>query len=108
MNKEYNLDNLGKDFEALKKSVRELPGAREYLDSFSVKIGNLVLARRIQLRISQTKLAEMANTTQARISKIEAGQNVNTEVLNQVFQALKLNNVHLIYSDEEQSATAEC
>lgn len=108
MNKEYNLDSLGKDFEALKKSAREIPEVQEYLDSFSVTIGNLVLARRIQLRLSQTKLAEMANTTQARISKIEAGQNVNTDVLNQVFKALKLNNVHLVYSDEEESATAEC
>ncbi|WP_052452937.1 helix-turn-helix domain-containing protein [Paenibacillus polymyxa] len=93
---------LGSDFENLKQAAREIPEVAEYLDSFSVTIGDMVLARRIQLGYTQSLLANLAQTTQARISQIESGNgNVTSDILNRVFKALKLASLNPTFRDEE-------
>ncbi|WP_342437954.1 helix-turn-helix domain-containing protein [Paenibacillus sp. FSL L8-0436] len=83
--------HLGQDFEELLAEAREIPEVREYLDSFSVIIGDMVYARRMQLNLSQQELANRAETTQKRISLIEAAKgNVGQDVLDRVFRELKL------------------
>lgn len=92
----------GSDFANLKQEAREIPEVAEYLDSFSVTIGNMVLARRLQLGYTQALLAELADTTQARISQIESGNgNVTSTVLNKVFKALKITSLNPTFQDEE-------
>ncbi|MBT2293119.1 helix-turn-helix domain-containing protein [Paenibacillus albidus] len=82
---------LGQDFEELLAEAREIPEVREYLDSFSVIVGDMVYARRMQLNLSQQELANRAETTQKRISLIEAAKgNVGQDVLDRVFRELKL------------------
>jgi len=96
---------LGSDFASLKQAAREIPEVAEYLDSFSVTVGNMVLARRLQLGYSQSILAKIAETTQARISQIESGNgNVTSDILNRVFKALKLASLNPTYRDEEAVA----
>lgn len=63
----------GQDFSELIEEAHEIPEVNHYLNSFSVLIGDLVLARRIQLAWSQTTLAKKAGTIQSRISQIESG-----------------------------------
>lgn len=41
--------HLRRDFEDLKAEVRELPGATEYLDGPEVAVGQMVLARQLEL-----------------------------------------------------------
>jgi predicted transcriptional regulator len=97
---------LGQSFKELKQKAREIPEVKEYLDSYSVVIGNIVFARRIQLGYTQTKLAEIAKTTQRRISEIESGQgNVTMDVMDRVFRCLKL--VRLDPTFDEQAAALE-
>ncbi|WP_103110927.1 helix-turn-helix domain-containing protein [Brevibacillus reuszeri] len=96
---------LGQSFKELKKSARDIPEVREYLDSFSVAVGNLIFARRRKLGISQAELARLAGTTQAKISNIEAAkQNVTIDTLNAVFSALGLTQLIPVFNDE-QAAT---
>ncbi|MEN1990845.1 helix-turn-helix domain-containing protein [Paenibacillus hubeiensis] len=94
----------GDDFKDFMKAVCDIPEVREYLHSFSAQIANLVYARRLQLGYTQTKLAELANTTQARISSIEAGKSVSTETLDAVFQVLGLIDLNPRFGNEEAAA----
>lgn len=97
---------LGQDFDELKQSAREIPEVAEYLDSFSVAIGNLVFARRMQLGLSQMELARLARTTQATISRIESGdEGVKTGTLNSLFRALRLVRIDPIYTEDAVSSS---
>lgn len=89
------------DFTELEEKALEIPEVKEYLESFSVVIGDLVLARRLQLGYTQSELAKLAGTTQARISLIEAGdEGVTLKTLDRVFKALKLTNIVPKFSEE--------
>ncbi|MFB5761553.1 helix-turn-helix domain-containing protein [Paenibacillus medicaginis] len=91
----------GQDFEDFMKEARQDPEISAYLDSFSVAVGNAVLARRTALGWTQRKLAEQAGTTQARISQIEAGfEGVKMETLNKVFKALGLKQLTSLFTEE--------
>lgn len=82
---------LGQDFNDFMEASKQLPEVREYLNSFPVIIGDLVLARRLQLGWTQQELAGKAGTIQARISKIEAGDDgVKLGTIGKVFHALGL------------------
>lgn len=99
------MKKLGQDFEELMQEARSIPEVREYLDSFSVVIGNIVHFRRIQLNLSQAELAKLANTTQKRISLIEVAKgNVTQDVIDRVFRVLKITSLEAKFSDEEAAA----
>jgi ribosome-binding protein aMBF1 (putative translation factor) len=92
---------LGQDFANFKETVRQIPEVADYLNSFSVVIGNLVFARRMQLGLSQQELAAQAETTQATISRVEAGDDgVKSGTLNRIFKELKLADINPIYSED--------
>ncbi|MEB8638242.1 helix-turn-helix domain-containing protein [Bacillus cereus] len=96
---------LGKSFQELKQRARSIPEVKEYLNSYSVVIGNIVFARRMQLGYTQQQLAEFAGTKQGRISEIESGEgNVTMDVMNRVFKALGLQRLDPFFEDE-QAAT---
>lgn len=97
---------LGQNYKDFMKKAREIPEVQDYLESFSVSIGNMVFARRMQLNLTQQQLADLAGTTQKRISLIEsASGNVEQKTLDNVFRALKLKS--LSASFEEMSATVQ-
>lgn len=94
----------GDDFKEFKQSARIIPDVAEYLDSFSVAVGNLVFSRRLQMGLSQQELADRTDgVTQATISRIEAGGDVKTKTLDKVFKVLKLTRIQPFY--EEDAAT---
>ncbi|EST55750.1 DNA-binding protein [Brevibacillus panacihumi W25] len=95
---------LGQDFQALKASAREIPGVREYLHSFPAIIADLVMSRRIQMRLTQEELAKLAGSTQATISRIESGdEGVKSGTLTNVFKALGIIGISPQF-DEEAAA----
>lgn len=97
---------LGQDFNELLDEAHSIPEVREYLNSLSVIIGDIVLSRRIQLNLSQQELAEKARTTQARISQIESAKgNVRQVVLDRVFNVLGLESLSPTFH-EEAAATS--
>lgn len=97
---------LGQTFKELKQKARDIPEVKEYLNSYSLVIGNIVFSRRVELSYTQKQLAGMASTTQHRISEIESGQgNVTMEIMDRVFRCLKL--VGLDPTFDEQSAARE-
>lgn len=98
--------NLGSDFVNLKKMAQTNPDVNKYLSSFSVVVGDLVLARRLHMGLTQSELAKHSGTTQATISRIEAGDDgVQLKTLNKVFRVLKLAEVNLQFNEE--AATKE-
>lgn len=100
------MKKLGQDFEDLMQEAREIPEVRDYLDSFSVVVGDIVYARRMQLNLSQQELAQRAETTQKRISLIEcANGNVSQDILDRVFRELKLSGIEAHF-DEQAAARA--
>ncbi|TVX85536.1 helix-turn-helix domain-containing protein [Paenibacillus agilis] len=97
---------LGQDFKALAQEAREIPEVRDYLDSFSVVIGNIVFARRMQLKLSQQQLAALAQTTQGRISQLESATgNIRQDVMDRVFKVLELQDLKASF-DEQAVARA--
>lgn len=94
------------DLQEFMKEVHDLPQIHEYLNSFPVIIGDLVMARRIQLGWTQRQLAKAAGTNQARISQIEAGhEGVKIGTIDKVFKALGLKRITPSYI--EDAATKE-
>lgn len=97
---------LGQNYKDFMDKAREISEVQEYLESFSVSIGNMVFARRMQLNLTQQQLADLAGTTQKRISLIEtASGNVEQKTLDNVFRALKLKSLNASF--EEMSATVQ-
>jgi len=99
-------NKLGLDFKELEKKAMEIPEVKEYLQKFSVIIADLILARRMQLGLTQKELAKQAKTTQATISRIESGDDgVKSGTLDNIFQVLKL--TQIIPEFNEESATEQ-
>jgi DNA-binding XRE family transcriptional regulator len=97
---------IGQDFDNLLNRAREIPEIKEELDSFSMAIANLVFSRRLQLKFTQKQLAELSNSTQATISRIESGdEGVKLETLNSVFKTLGIVSISPLYR-EESAGTA--
>lgn len=97
---------LGQDFAEFFEGVNRIPEVKEYLCSFSVIVGDLVMARRMQMGWSQKQLADAAGTTQPRISLIEAGDvGIKLRTLDKVFRALGL--TQMIPSFSEEAASTE-
>ncbi|MNN45939.1 antitoxin HipB [compost metagenome] len=91
----------GQDFEEFMNEARQDPEVSAYLDSFSVAVGDAVLARRMALGWTQRELAKQAGTTQARISQIEAGfEGIRMQTLNKVFKALGLKHLTSLFTEE--------
>jgi len=89
------------DLQEFMKEVHDLPQIHEYLNSFPVIIGDLVMARRIQLGWTQRQLAKAAGTNQARISQIEAGhEGVKIGTIDKVFKALGLKRITPTYIED--------
>lgn len=98
---------LGESFAKLKQQARQIPEVRDYLDSYSVAIGNIVFARRMKLGLTQQELAQRAETKQSKISEIESGTaNVTMEIMNRVFKALGLQRLDPFFYDEQAAAYA--
>jgi transcriptional regulator with XRE-family HTH domain len=98
----------GQDFNELMDESLESPEVNHYLKSFSVLIGDLVLARRVQLAWSQSILAEKAGTIQTRISQIESGDsNVQSNTLDKVLKALGLTGLQPTYINNEEATSRE-
>ena len=89
------------DLQEFIKEVNDLPQINEYLNSFPVIIGDLVMARRLQLGWTQRQLAMAAGTNQARISQIEAGhEGVKIGTIDKVFKALGLTRITPSYIED--------
>lgn len=89
------------DFQDFMEEVKDIPEVKEYLNSFPVIIGDLVMARRIHLGWSQRQLAEAAGTNQARISQIESGyEGVKMGTIDKVFKALGLSQINPSYVED--------
>ncbi|CAM4355766.1 helix-turn-helix transcriptional regulator [Paenibacillus alkaliterrae] len=81
----------GHDFAEFMQEARKDPAVAEYLDSFAVFVGNMVLVHRQKAGLTQSELAKRAHTTQARISQIEAGfGGVKLDTVDKVCKALAI------------------
>lgn len=95
---------IGEDLDTLLAEANANLETRKYLNSYSVIIGDIVYARRMQLNLSQEELGKQAETTKKRISMIEAAKgNVDQDILDRVFNVLKLIDLFPVF--DEQSAT---
>ncbi|MCC3380892.1 hypothetical protein ACFQ5D_23030 [Paenibacillus farraposensis] len=99
--------NLKKDFEEMKKLVRELPGAADYLDGPEVAVGQMILARQLELGYNQQQLADLAGVSLEDVTVIQAGMThpnfgytVQPDSLAKIFKALKIVGVRPIVDEE--------
>lgn len=99
---------LGQDFKALMEQAKEVPGVSEYLNSYSVVIGDIVYARRMQLNMTQQQLADKAQTTQKQISLIESAKgNVGQDIMDRVFRELKLLDLKATFDEHDEEAATK-
>ncbi|MFB9277500.1 helix-turn-helix domain-containing protein [Cohnella cellulosilytica] len=98
-------ERLESSFEKLLAQAEEMPEVKEYLASVSVFIGDIVLARRLQLKLTQEELAKLAGTTQRQISLIETAKgNVGQTIIDNVFKALNVKDVSISFHNEEAAS----
>jgi transcriptional regulator with XRE-family HTH domain len=73
------------------QEVRQDPEVAAYLDSVSLSIGQWILTERLKRGLTQQGLADMAKTTQTRISQVEAGfDGIKLATINKICKALKI------------------
>jgi DNA-binding XRE family transcriptional regulator len=95
---------LMKNFKNLKEKARQNEIIKQYLDSFTSKMGTEIFKLRVNNKMTQKELAELANVTQATISRIEAGDpGIKGETYDKVLKALKVT-IHLDTQKEQSSA----
>ncbi|WP_059051361.1 helix-turn-helix domain-containing protein [Paenibacillus senegalimassiliensis] len=99
--------NLKRDFQELKEMVREVPGAADYLDGPEVAVGQMILARSMELGYDQQQLADLAGVTIEDVISIQAGllhpnfgHSVQPDALAKIFRALKIIGVRPILDEE--------
>ena len=80
------------DFQSFKAEQLSNPAVKEEYDKMAPKYALIrkLIARRIELNLSQSDLATMVQTRQPAISRLEAGDNVKLETLLKVVEALDL------------------
>lgn len=90
---------LGDDFDNLMQSLREIPGAAEYLDSPEAWIGHLIMARRADMGYRLHELSEKAGVTLADLDALEwglthpqFGVKIAPDAFQKVLRALDLQN----------------
>ncbi|QQK76399.1 helix-turn-helix transcriptional regulator [Salicibibacter cibarius] len=85
--------------EQLKDLLKQVPGVKEHLESFPVKMGKKIMKRRIDLGLTQQDIVQLVAKqarsqgqrpiTQATISKIETGHSgIKGETYDKVLQVL--------------------
>ncbi|AXF55155.1 helix-turn-helix domain-containing protein [Salicibibacter kimchii] len=85
--------------EKLKDLLQQVPGVKEHLESFPVKMGKKIMKRRINLGLTQEDIVQLVSEqagsqgqrpiTQATISKIETGHSgIKGETYDKVLRAL--------------------
>jgi transcriptional regulator with XRE-family HTH domain len=87
-----------KKFQSKHKDLMDLldqvPGVKDHMESFEVKMGQQILKRRIELNLTQQKVVEIiqrqgGKITQATISKVERGDNtISTDTYNKIIEVL--------------------
>ncbi|MDY7989884.1 hypothetical protein UY286_04800 [Paenibacillus polymyxa] len=103
--------HLKKDFEEMKKWVRELPETAHYLDGPEVAVGQMILARQLEMGYSQRQLADLAGVSLEDVTVIQAGlthpnfgQIVQSDSLAKIFKVLKIIGVRPIVDEEAASS----
>ena len=111
-----NHKELGSSHEKLKELLHQVPGVKEHLESFPVKMGKKMMKRRIELGFTQQDVVELVSEharslgqrpiTQATISKIESGHSgIKGETYDKVLQALKFDPLSEGSSDDKEFAS---
>jgi ribosome-binding protein aMBF1 (putative translation factor) len=86
-----NRKKPGQDFEEFMAEARMVPEVAEYLDSFAVHIGNLVLSHRLKKGLSQMELAALLGIAVENLYEIESGfGNVTLNIVEKVYKALDI------------------
>lgn len=105
---------FNKKHDDLMKLLHQVPGVKEHMERFEMKMGIEVFRRRVELGLTQAELVEMINQngekiTQATISKVERGEiNVSSDTYNKIFNALGgIDDVDFSFSDCPKSMKRE-
>lgn len=95
--------------EELMEFMMDVPGVREFVESFSVRIGREIMARRIELRLSQKQLAQLVKKstgepmTQSMISRIEGGTpGITAETYNRVLRTLGMTDLKIEFGRDPE------
>lgn len=98
---------LGREHEELKELLMSVPGVKEHLESFSVRVGKIILKRRLEMGFTQQELANLVRQngdkiTQATISNIELGQQgIKSDTYDKVFRALDIDSIEAHFSKKK-------
>lgn len=111
-----NHKELGSSHEKLKELLHQVPGVKEHLGSFPVKMGKKIMKRRIELGLTQHDVVRLVSEharasgqrpiSQATISKIESGHSgIKGETYDKVLQALNYDPLSEGSSDRKEFAS---
>jgi transcriptional regulator with XRE-family HTH domain len=95
------------------QTLDEVPGVKEFMESYSVKIGRVILYRRLDLGWTQTELAQHVKQTtgksmhQSTISSIEGGSpGITADLYDRVLRVLGIKDIDVRFSmDDKGDAT---
>ncbi|MED4287375.1 helix-turn-helix transcriptional regulator [Priestia megaterium] len=109
-----NKKNLNAKHKRLMDLLDEVPGVKEHMDSLQVQMGKKILKRRLELGMTQKRLAEIIcengeKITQATISKVECGEtSVESDTYSKIFNALGgLKNLDIEFGEYPQNGKKE-
>lgn len=94
-------------------TLDEVPGVKEFMESYSVKIGRIILHRRLDLGWTQTELAQRVKQTtgksmhQSTISAMEGGSpGITADLYDRVLRTLGIKDIAVRFSvDDKGDAT---
>jgi transcriptional regulator with XRE-family HTH domain len=98
------------DHDELMKELDEVPGVKEFVESFPVRIAQQIIARRMDLRWTQEKLAKQVTIltgkpmTQKTISRVEGGSpGIKAETYDKILRALGMTGITIHFDDQSDA-----
>lgn len=88
------MKNLGEEHDELMRLLEGVPGVTEHLNSFEVQMGKKILAKRLQVGLTQEQVVDLVSSqevslTRETLSKAETGsKSVGKNIYNAILQAL--------------------
>ncbi len=91
----------------------QVPGVTEFMNSFEVKMGQQIMARRISLGLTQSQLAELVSKIsgesmpQSTISRVEgASKGIRSETYDKILRALGMSEVVVKFDSDKGKDTS--
>jgi transcriptional regulator with XRE-family HTH domain len=99
------------DHDDLMRQLEEVPGVKEFMESFPVRMAHQIIDRRMQLRLTQEELAKRVTEitgepmTQKTISRVEGGTpGIKAETYDKILRVLGMTDIKIEFGQDPDDA----